>query len=239
MASNNYHHIEGALPRPGEFDLYVYDDYKRPIDPRNFAGDVVFESYDKARKVWNETKYPLAPAEPGSQFLRAHIPEAMPAEFYASVWLAGEKTRLDFYFEEPSKELSQTELARYAALGPHSHQRPPLVIPEQPLQVLAELERRTALLRDLIDRGDWLSLHVPAFDAIDLGEALLDKLGGLSAGDQGLVRQALARTLQSAAEIDRAGDLADAARVQRAFARYDEAMKTVVGVFRPAPPRRG
>jgi hypothetical protein len=233
MAANNYHHLEGALPRPGEFDLYVYDDYKRPLDPRNFAGEVVFETFDQAKNVWNEARYPLAPAEPGTQFLRARIPETMPAEFYASVWLAGEQTRFDFYFEEPSRELTQVELARYAALGPHSHQRPPLVVPEAAAGVVAELERRTQLLRELIERGDWLALHVPAFDAIDLAEALLDKLDGLPARDQGLVRQAIARTLQSAAEIDRAGDLADPGRVQRAFARYDEAVRAVVAAFRP------
>ena len=59
MAANSYHHLEGALPRPGEFDLYVYDDYKRPLDPRNFAGEVVFETFDKGKNEWNETSYPL------------------------------------------------------------------------------------------------------------------------------------------------------------------------------------
>ncbi|HEX2464588.1 MAG TPA: hypothetical protein VHR17_08170 [Thermoanaerobaculia bacterium] len=232
MAANSYHHLEGALPRPGEFDLYVYDDYKRPLDPRNFAGVVVFETFDKAKNEWSETSYPLELAEPGAQFLRARIPETMPAEFFASVWLAGETSRFDFYFEEPSRELTQVELARYASLGPHSHQRPPLIVPEAAGAVVAELELRTQLLRDLIERRDWLALHIPAFDAIDLAEALLDKLEGLPARDQGLVRQAVARTLQSAAEIDRAGDLADPGRVQRAFARYDEAVKTVVAAFR-------
>jgi hypothetical protein len=230
MAANSYHHLEGALPRPGEFDLYVYDDYKRPLDPRNFAGDVVFETFDKAKGEWLETSYPLA-AEPGLPFLRAMIPEKMPAEFFASVWLAGERTRFDFYFEEPSREPSAADLARYAALGPHSHQRPPLVVPDAAAGVIAELGRRTELLRELVGRGDWLALHVPAFDAIDLAQALLDKLEGLSARDRGRVRQAVARTLQSAAELDRAGDLADAGRALRAFQRYDEAVKTLLDAF--------
>jgi hypothetical protein len=184
--------------------------------------------------VWNEARYPLAAGDPGSQFLRARIPDTMPAEFYASVWLAGEQSRFDFYFERPSRELTQVELARYAALGPHSHQRPPLVVPEAAGDVVAELERRTQLLRELIERGDWLALHVPAFDAIDLAEALLDKLEGLPARDQGTVRQGIARTLQSAAEIDRAGDLADPGRVQRAFARYEESVRIVIAAFRPS-----
>jgi hypothetical protein len=48
------------------------------------------------------------------------------------------------------------------------------------------------------------------------------------------VRQGIARTLQSAAEIDRAGDLADPGRVQRAFARYEESVRIVIAAFRPS-----
>jgi hypothetical protein len=232
MAANNYHHIEGALPQPGEFALYVYDDYKKPLDPRNFAGEVVFETYDKAKEEWLEARYPLEAGEPGTLFLRARIPETMPAEFFASVWLAGERARFDFFFEEPSRELSAAELERYAALGPHSHQRPPLTIPGTAAEIAVELERRTELLRELVSREDWLALHVPAFDAMDLAQALLDQLEGLSARDRGRVRQAVARTLQSAAELDRAGDLADAGRALRAFARYDEAVETLLDVTR-------
>jgi hypothetical protein len=231
MAANNYHHLEGALPRPGEFHLYLYDDFKQPLDPRNFAGEVVYERWDAEKKEWLETKYPLEAGAPGSPSLRARIPEAMPAEFYASVWLAGERTRFDFFFEEPSRELSAADLARYAALGPHSHLRPPLAIPDSAAAVAVELERRTQLLRELIGRQEWLSLHVPAFDAMDLAEALLDKLEGLSARDRGRIRQAVARTLQSAAELDRAGDLADAGRALRAFARYDEAVAVLLDAF--------
>jgi hypothetical protein len=231
MASNSYHHLEGALPRPGEFNLYVYDDYKKPLDPRNFGGEVVFETWNPTEEEWTETTYPLEAGEPGTPFLRARIPETLPAEFFASVWLAGEKTRFDFYFEEPSRELSTVELARYAALGPHSHQRPPLVVPESAAEVVAEIARRTELLRELVGRQEWLALHIPAFDVMDLAGALLDKLDGLAARDRGRVRQAVARTLQSAAELDRAGDLADAGRAIRAFARYDEAVRTLLDVF--------
>ena len=231
MAANNYHHLEGALPKPGEFHLYLYDDFKQPLDPRNFAGDVVFEQWDAAKSEWIETSYPLEPGPPGAASLAARIPDAMPAEFYASVWLAGERTRFDFYFEEPSRELGAADLARYAALGPHSHLRPPLVVPERAADVVVELERRTELLRQLVERREWLALHVPAFDAMDLAQALLDKLDGLSPRDRGRVRQAVGRTLHSAAELDRAGDLADGARALRAFARYDEAVRTILDAF--------
>lgn len=231
MASNNYHHVEGALPSADEFRLWVYDDFKRPVDPRNFAGQVVFEEWDEKNQEWDETSYPLEYGGPGTEYLKAKIPGALPAEFYASVWLAGEQTRFDFYFEEYSKELSAAELAKYSALGPHSHVRPPLAIPDRPEDVVSEIVKRTDLLRELIDGAQWLGLHAPAFDARDLAEALLEKLGRLSARDRGTVKQAISRTMQSAAELDRAGDLADAGRARRAFARYSQAVRVLADTF--------
>lgn len=231
MAANNYHHLEGALPEQGEFRLYVYDDFKEPIDPRNFAGDVVFEQWNEQEEKWMESRYPLQHAEPGAEYLYAEIPPELPAEFFASVWLAGEPVRFDFYFDELSEELSATELAKYQALGPHSHERPPLDIPESAEEIVAELVERTQILRELVLNEDWLALHIPAFDARDLAMALLDQLGGLSARERGAVRQAASRTMQSAAELDRAGDLADAGRARRAFARYEEAVRTIIEAF--------
>ena len=138
------------------------------------------------RKSGRRPSYPLAPAEPGTQFLRARIPETMPAEFFASVWLAGERTRFDFYFEEPSRELTQAELAalrRGSVRTAISVRRSRC--PRAAREVVAEIERRTELLRQLIERGDWLALHIPAFDVIDLGEALLDQLDGSAAARSG------------------------------------------------------
>ena len=66
---------------------------------------------------------------------------------------------------------------------------------------------------------------------MDLAQALLDHTMGMSPRDAGRVRQAVARTLQSAAELDRAGDVSDAARARQAFARYEEAVKTLLEAF--------
>ncbi|MDX1385821.1 MAG: hypothetical protein R3190_19370, partial [Thermoanaerobaculia bacterium] len=231
MAANNYHHLEGALPAAGEFRLYVYDDFKKPVDPRNFDGRVVFETWDEQAEEWIETDYPMDHVEPGADYMVARIPEELPAEFYASVWLAGRETRFDFYFEETTKELSAAELAKYAAQGPHSHEREPVVVPETAAGIVAEIQARTELLRELIAEEAWLALHVPAFDARDFAEALLDRLDSLSARDRGRVRQAVGRTMQTAAELDRAGDLADAGRARRAFARYNEAVAEIVDAF--------
>lgn len=232
MAANQYHHVEGALPTPGEFHLYFYDDFKKPIDPRNFAGRVVFEEWDTEKKEWLETSYPLTLGEPGTESLRADIPKQLPGEFFAAVWLAGEEGRYDFYFEELSKEPDAVTLAKYAALGGHSHERPPLLIPDTAAEIVAGIDARTRVLEQLIEGEEWLALHIPALECRDLAEALLERLDGLSARDAGLARQAGSRVMSSAYDLDRAGDLADAGRATVVFDRFRRAVGTIDGLFR-------
>ncbi len=234
MAANNYHHLEGALPNAGEFRLYVYDDFKQPVDPRNFGGDVVFEAWNEETGTWDETRYPLRPAI-GSDYLVSGIPEEMPSEFFAHVWLAGERQRYDFYFEEttvePPADASRGGGATRA--GPHSHERPPMTIPEHPTAIAALMARKRDGVRSRIENGEWLTLYVPAFDARDLAEALLERLDGLSARERGQARRAIARVMQSAAELDRGGDLADRARARRAFDRFDGGVRELVDLIEP------
>ena len=233
MAANNYHHLEGALPRPGEFRLYVYDDFKQPVDPRNFSGQVVFEAWNEETEGWDETRYPMAPAV-GSDYLLSEIPEELPGEFFAHVWLAGDQQRYDFYFEETTVEpVGGGSRGTAIRAGPHSHERPPMTIPEDPLAIMALMANKRDRVRAQIENGEWLTLYVPAFDARDLAEVLLDRLTGLSARQRGQARQAIGRVMQSAAELDRSGDLADRARAQRAFERFDGGVRELVDLIDP------
>jgi hypothetical protein len=231
MAANSYHHLEGALPEPGEFRLYVYDDFKQPVDPRNFGGRVVFEAFEEASGEFTETEYPLDPVA-GTDYLVSTIPPELPAEFFASVWLAGEPTRFDFYFtqitEEPVGAPAGTRLTR---AGPHSHERPPLTIPEQPQAIVGQILLRTEQLVEKIAIEDWLRIYIPAFDAKDLAEALLSRLEGLSARERGKVRRGISRIMQSTVEMERAGDLADEARLRRALERYRGGLDQIVEVY--------
>lgn len=234
MAANNYHHLEGALPNAGEFRLYIYDDFKQPVDPRNFGGDVVFEAWNEETEGWDETRYPMAPAI-GSDYLISEIPEELPSEFFAHVWLAGEQQRYDFYFEETTVEPVGGASRGSGAIraGPHSHERPPMTIPEYPVAITALMALKRDRVRSQIENGEWLTLYVPAFDARDLAEALLERLDGLSARERGQARQAIGRVMQSAAELDRSGDLADRARAQRAFERFDGGVRELVDLIEP------
>ena len=233
MAANSYHHLEGALPRPGEFRLYVYDDFKQPVDPRNFAGQVVFEAWNEEAESYDETRYPLAPTL-GGDCLISEIPEELPGEFFAHVWLAGEQQRYDFYFEETTVE-PPGGASRGTAIraGPHSHKRPPMTIPQDPKALTALMANKRDRVRAQIENAEWLTLYVPAFDARDLAEALLDRLTGLSARQRGQARKAIGRVMQSAAELDRSGDLADRARAQRAFERFNGGVRELVNLVGP------
>lgn len=234
MAANNYHHLEGALPRAGEFRLYVYDDFKQPVDPRNFGGDVVFEAWNEETESWDETRYPMTPLI-GSQYLVSEIPEELPSEFFAHVWLAGEQQRYDFYFEETTVEppASASRGSGVIRAGPHSHERPPMTIPEDRNAIMALMANKRDRVRTQIENGEWLTLYVPAFDARDLAEVLLDRLVGLSARQRGQARQAIGRVMQSAAELDRSGDLADRARAERAFERFDSGVRELEDLLGP------
>ncbi len=233
MAANNYHHLEGALPRPGEFRLYVYDDFKQPVDPRNFAGQVVFEAWNEETENYDETRYPLNVAI-GSGYLISEIPDELPGEFFAHVWLAGEQQRYDFYFEETTVEpVGGGSRGTAIRAGPHSHERPPMTIPDDPVAITALMAKKRDRVRAQIENAEWLTLYVPAFDARDLAEVLLDRLTGLSARQRGQARKAIGRVMQSAAELDRSGDLADRGRAQRAFERFDGGVRELVDLIGP------
>jgi hypothetical protein len=232
MAPNMYHHLEGALYEGNVFRVFVYDDFKKPVDPRNFAARIVVEHYDRESGEFTEEDFPMAPVA-GTDYLEGTFDTELPAEFYAAVWLGAEEQRFDFYFDEYSKDVPAAPCFAAGLPGntEHGHERPPLDIPEDPAAVVAELAARSRQVAEKIGQGDWLRLYVPAFDGRDLAEALLGKLEGLAARDRGRARKAVSRVLQSAAELDRAGDLGDAGRARQALARFDDAVREIVLAF--------
>ena len=111
MAPDNWHHLEGALPRAGVFRLYLYDDYTKPL-PRDqvqktTARLVLNETFDQATKTSKElSAVPLVPAQNG-RYLEARIARAtLPAQMTAKIKFqpAASEHRFDFTFAEYSKE---------------------------------------------------------------------------------------------------------------------------------------
>ena len=111
MAPDNWHHLEGALPRAGVFRLYLYDDYTKPL-PRDqvqktTARLVLNETFDQATKTSKElSAVPLVPAQNG-RYLEARIAQgSLPAQMTAKIKFqpAASEHRFDFTFAEYSKE---------------------------------------------------------------------------------------------------------------------------------------
>ena len=56
MADNNYHRLEGTHPTPNEFRIYFYDDYKKPLDARNFSGRITMEDWNEEQESLHRKK---------------------------------------------------------------------------------------------------------------------------------------------------------------------------------------
>lgn len=228
MADNMYHHLEGTMPEPGLFKLYFYDDWKSPLDGRNFGGSVFVMSVDDATGEVTETEYPLYVANEGDEFLVADVPEELPISFYAMVWLAGEEKRFDFVFDELTPAVTSPTLE----MRLHEHDCPEVRIPSGTLDKVRMIVERLAVLQGHIDREEWLLLHCPAYEAKDAMEALSKAPGdNLNIRQIGTIKRATALINQGALALDRAGDALDAARVHRAFSTFNEGVDLLLEVY--------
>lgn len=227
MADNLYHHVEGTLTETDAFRLYFYDDWKNPLDPRNFAGKLIIERFDEATEELLEEEYPLSYIDEGDPYLTANIPpvEEFPVNFSTEIYLAGKETIFSFAFEDVTPEEAQGPTK---AIRLHGHlQRGELIIPETPADMVAEILTRDAIIAERIAAQDWFGLHNPAFDAKDLAEALELKPEGLGVRERGKLRKAVARLTQGAIFLDNAGDSEDEPRVTKAYATFSEGIEIV------------
>lgn len=115
-ASNGFHVVEGAMPRPGEFRLYVYDDWKNLVGAHNVAGTVTLKT--NGDKTGLNAKFELTPREDGGAHLAAWMAPIFPIELTATVTLAGKEESFDFSF--PNVTLDPNE-ARDGGVGHMDH----------------------------------------------------------------------------------------------------------------------
>lgn len=109
MASNNWHHLEGVLPKADEFRLYLYNDHTKPIP----AGPFVEGSYievvrvDAERKAMGEPAKVQFTAASNGAYLVAAVPNGVTLPIDVTVRLKFEgRDRPDLYnftFDQVSK----------------------------------------------------------------------------------------------------------------------------------------
>lgn len=232
MADNLFHHIEGTLPANDVFRLYFYNDWKKPIDPRNFAGTVFIETFDEESEEIIEETFDLIYKEEGDAFLTAAITaiEEFPADFSAEVFLAGEKTIFSFAFEELTPEVDPNAEAQNIRLHKHA-EAGELVIPESSEEKAREIFLRDAIVQDRIASEDWFGLHEPALQAKEIADALALNPGDLGPRDRGKLHKAVGRITQGGIFLDRAGDASDGPRVQKAYATFAEGIALLREIY--------
>jgi hypothetical protein len=118
MAADAWHHIEGTYPQAGLFRVYFYDNFTKPLAPKDFGGTVVVrDASDK-----QIASVPLAKGAI-SNTMEARIPAAqagLPLRVTASVRFSatGKEQPFDFQFNEYSKDLQPSAALRPATAAP-------------------------------------------------------------------------------------------------------------------------
>ncbi len=105
MAPDKFHHLEATLATSGEFRIYFYDNFTKPIPAEKFTVQASARPKGADRQV--EKAVALAP-EPGKQFLVGNIDASLkfPVAVKAFVdFKDGQRPQVfDFEFDAPSQE---------------------------------------------------------------------------------------------------------------------------------------
>jgi hypothetical protein len=201
MAPNGYNHLEGTLDEEGNFRLYLYNDFTKPIDATPFEArvdDVVLK--------------PVA----GGEYLTASLepPDAYPSEHVVHVEFPGaerEPSRFDFIFVE-------SMVTGEGAGETGTLILPEFRIPETADGIVEAIMHRDARLKELIANGVWPDLYIPALEAKDLMLALSAKEGDkVSVPAKKLIRAAWL--------LDVYGDMGNREEVDKAYQLFEQSIR--------------
>jgi Heavy metal binding domain len=198
MAPNGYHHLEGALDEDREFSLYLYDDFTRPLVVEGFqarAGELPMAASSDGSFL----SVKLEPADPGKPVevvLHLRFPDEE------------EEARFDFIFP----------LAAEASVA-----LPEFRIPESAEDVYREILVRNERIQELLRRGAWPDLYIPALEAKDLVLALSETQGER-------VERAARKLVRAAWLLDTHGDRGNRIEVEAAYRLFQEAVSELSAV---------
>jgi hypothetical protein len=201
-ADNGYHLVEGSIAAPGVFRLRVGDLEGRLLDPRNFAGQLVFEGFDELSSTFVESHVRLRPLE---RSLWARVPRRLPLAFHLVIRLAGEQRRFDFDFEEPrAGPLVRREASRPVDLPA------PLPVAESDAaarrELLDRMQRQWQVLDAALPSESWPALSGVAQDLWQLGMAASGAVAGLGPDERGRLRIVCGELARAALALYRAAE---------------------------------
>ena len=108
-----------------------------------------------------------------------------------------------------------------------------LPIPDSVPEILTQLKTRDAQVAELIAKGNFAAVFVPAFQAKDLAIALEARVASLPAAQQDAAAPAIERLVRTAWQLDAVGDLGNRQQLQAAYSTFSAAVTEVVGAFAP------
>ena len=244
MAPDSFHHIEGTFPEPGLFRLYATDNYREAVDVSGWTGRAVtLEEYDEAADEFVEVRaFDLFPSPDGA-YLEALIPTSdpnfdAPAEITAKVIFEEDfpAERFDFIFGALTTEAA-ADAPRPVTFGGDAPDAVPLAqrilpdIPDDPARIAAEIASRDQQIQDLIARGAFTEIFIPALQAKELALALQRSSSGLPAASGNQIRIAVRHLVRSAYLLDWYGDLGNKNDVDGAYAVFGGAVGEINAVY--------
>jgi len=233
MAPDNWHHLEGTLSKDGMFRVYLYDDYTKPLSlelMKGITGRVVIkESFVAATRQTKELASAALKIGPGGEYLEARIDQAaVPMEMSAKLQFTGDtpEYRFDFAFTRYAED--QVVASSDAIL---------FEIPDNAADVLALFNERLKLIGDLVAKGSFGEVWVPALQAKDLALALDVRTRELPARQRSSATGSVERLVRAAWLLDEYGDLGNREQVEGTFAAFAAAAHEVQSAFAPLAAR--
>ena len=106
-----------------------------------------------------------------------------------------------------------------------------LPVPATVDEMIAQLRTRSEQVGELIRRGDFAAVYVPAFQARDLAVALESHLEDLAPARRAAGGSAITRVVRTAWLLDAFGDLGNRQQITEAYAIFTAAVSDVVAAF--------
>ena len=237
-------HVEGIYPEPGLFRLYATNGDRDPVDVGTWGGwAVTEEQYDEATDEFVEvTGFDLVPSPDGA-YLEALIPNrGVAADVIAKVIFQEDlpAQRFDFIFAELTVEESASAVAGASiADAPEAVPLAQRIMPDIPTgagQIVVELTSRDQQIAEMIGRGAFTEIFIPALQAKELALALQEHGGELPEGGRNQMRIAVRHLVRAAYMLDWYGDLGNKTAVDSAYSVFGSAVGEISAVYEQAAP---
>ena len=232
MASDHWHHVEGALVSPDTFRLYLYDNFTQPIPPSGIAGTLSIVSQTDSGETAEEAA-PIPLADLGSGLLEARVAGIkLPLEVVLRLTLrpdAVEPERFDFRFERLS--LDRPELLGAAPGAP----RQTSAIQAPPSKIAMDLAERAQQVKRLLENHALTEIYRPALEAKDIALSLLDTTTDQTIHQKEALEAAVANLVRTAWLLDLNGDGGNLPKVKKAHEGFQTAVAALLELIATKP----